>query len=495
MASRTARLIVLGWSLGTAACAAPANPTAPAAPPSDAPPPSPAAREAETRKARGDALVQLANEDLAQGRPAVAKRRALAALEEDPASADAHAVLGAVHWHAGDVEASTRAFERALELDPRHFGASLGRARNLQARGKHREAAAVQDALLAHAPEQVDPLLVQMWSAYALADAARGVAVVDRIFAVLPKDDPQLPAVQAVAEFFRALASRGPLLTLDGEVGRMDAGLHHDFAIKATSAILGDAFARVVVAEGREEALVDPALVQTLGLRPVAHFVPLGGTETQALVIVPEVRFGELALRNVPALVADLSGFASAIGEAPGLVLGRQALQAFGSYTFDFPARTFVARRSAELPTDGIAVPLLMLSMRVLHAPAIPVRIDGSERSMYVYFGGYERSSIALTRRAYLLSGHLPHELEPLDDVARGLKMVYLQDVVLGDASVGGAGGLVMTSEPPDATLDLFRRNTGFELAGYLNTRMMEGWAVTYALGEGTVHIRTTPAQ
>lgn len=472
-----------------AACSRPGSSPSPAPPVSAAPPIS---LDEAKQSARSEALLELANDDLTKGRFLAAKRRAEEALAQDPGLADAHAVIGAAQWRAGDIDASTRAFEQALALNATHFGASLGLARNLQTQGAHRSAAELLEPLLAEDPGQVDPLLAQLWSYYTLLDAKQGVSTVDRIFELLPADEPLLPSVQAVAAFLRPLESVGPLCTIHGEQGQMDAGLNHDYALKFSSAILGEDFVRVVISEAREEALIDPAWVAALGLTPLAQFIPLGGTEKLPLVLIPELRFGELRVRNVPALVTDLAPYAAAVGERPGVVLGRQALQAFGSYTFDFPRRTLVVRRTAP-PAESkgeIELPLRMLNLHVLQVPAVPVKIDGSEQPIHVYWGGFERSSLALTRKAYLKAGHLPRELDPLDDAERGLKMVYLHDVILDEHHLGGAGGLVMTLDPPDSTLDLVLQNTAFELGGYLNTRMMSEWAVTYALGEGKLYIR-----
>jgi len=473
-----------------AACAKPeASGTKTAAPEAQAAGPS---AEAVKVAARSDALLALANADLGSGRHQRAARRAEAALAEDPKNADAHAILGAARWRAGDVEGSTAAFTQALEGTPQHFGATLGLARNLQARGQHAKAAEMLEALLAEDPTQIDPLLTQMWSYYAVADAVKGTAVVDRIFAHLPAEDPQLPLVQAVAAYFRALADLGPLCTVTGETGAMDAGLSHEFAVKFTSAVVREEFTRVVVSEGREEALVDPELVAKLGLRPLAEFVPLGGKQALPLVLLPGLVFGDLTLDKVPALVSDLEPYTPAVGEKPGVVLGRQALHAFGAYTFDFSANSMTLQKVApeRAPQGTLEVPLVMLSMHVLNIPAVPVRIDGASAGTHLFFGGFERSGVALTERAFLQSGHLPRELSPLDDEAKGLKMVYLRDVELGGRHLGGTGGLVMTHEPPDATLDLVLQNTAFELGGYLNTRMMTSWAVTYVLSQGKLYIR-----
>ncbi|HET6583331.1 MAG TPA: hypothetical protein VFG69_07785, partial [Nannocystaceae bacterium] len=57
-------------------------------------------------KAKAHSLIDLANEDLALGRYKSATKRAEEALAADPNDANAHAVLGAARWRAGDYDGS-----------------------------------------------------------------------------------------------------------------------------------------------------------------------------------------------------------------------------------------------------------------------------------------------------------------------------------------------------------------------------------------------------
>ena len=43
---------------------------------------------------------------------------------------------------------------------------------------------------------------------------------------------------------------------------------------------------------------------------------------------------------------------------------------------------------------------------------------------------------------------------------------------------------------PPDANLDAVLKGTGFELGGYINTRLLSSWSITYAIGSGKVYIK-----
>jgi hypothetical protein len=276
----------------------------------------------------------------------------------------------------------------------------------------------------------------------------------------------------------------------------MDAGLSHDIGMKYGSGIIAGDFSRVVFFENVEEAVIDKALVAKLKLKSLGKVTPAGQTEETDLVLVPEIKFGnagEVTLKNVPAFVQPLGAYAEAMGgETPGIILGRQAMQAFGSITFDFPAHSLVVTKDPpKSPPDGASeLPFLLISMHVRNAPAVPVKIDGSDHEFFVYFGGVYSSAVAVTKKEYLKSGHLPREIAEPEDAANGWKMVYVDNVALGEAKLAGSGGLVLVNTPPDANLDVVRQGTDFELGGYLNTRLMSAWAVTYAISSGKVYIK-----
>lgn len=449
--------------------------------------------EDRVEAARANELINLANKDLANGRYVSAAKRADEALAADENNADAYAILGASRWRAGDFVGSTEAYEKAVEIDPKNYGAVFGLVRNLQASGSHSRAIELADALLADDAEQVDPRLSKLWSYYALVDADAGVKELDEIFKYLPSEDPQLPLVQAYAAFLRPLQDKGPFFEIDGASGSMDAGINHDVGMKYSSAIIGGEFSRVVFFENVEECIVDEALVETLGLKSVGKITPLGQEAETDIVIVPEVKFGELTLKNAPALVQDLTPYEAAIGEKPGLILGRQAMQAFGSFTFDYPANTMTVTKEAPTgpPEGAVELPFLLVSMYVRNAPAVPMSIDGSDHSFFVYFGGVYGSGVAVTRKHYLKSGHLPRELDEPEDETNGLKMVYVKGLELGDTVLGGVGGLVFVNPVPDQNLGMFLENTAFEMGGYINTRLIATWAVTYAPASGKLYVKT----
>lgn len=442
------------------------------------------------KEAKTQSLIDLANKDLASGRFVSAIKRADEALAENPSNADAHAVVGAARWRAGDFVGSTEAYEKALEADPQNFGAALGMGRNLQTLGRHTEAIELQDRILAREKDQVDPMLIKLWSLYATVQADEAVKVVDELFKFMPQDDPQLPLVQAYAAFVRALEGKGPFCQVEGKGGKSDLQVDMSSFLKHSGAVVGGEFGRAVFLELREETYIDAAFAKKLKLEEIAKFTPAGLSEELPLVIIPEIKFGELTLKNVPAVVQSLE-YASSIGETPAVILGRQAMQAFGAITFDFPGMgvELAAEPPAAAPDGTSEVPFLLVSMRVLNTPALPVSIDGSDHAFFAYLGGSYGAGVTVTKKAYLKSGHLPREIEPPDNAEQGLKMVYVNKVKVGEAESEGTGGLVLVNNPPDAGLGQIIENTAFELGGYVNMTLLRQWKITYVLSQGKAYV------
>lgn len=444
------------------------------------------------QEAKVAGLVDLANKDLGNGRYVSAAKRADEALAENPDNADAHAVLGAARWRAGDFEGSTQAYRQALEAEPKNYGAALGLARNLQAIGQHTEAIELMDRLLGDDKTQLDPQLSKLWSYYALCDAANVIAVTDSIFERMPADDPLLPLVQSYAAFYRAFEGKTDMCTVAGEKGGSNLDVNLQLGVKAVGATLGGDFKQVILLETLEESIIDPGTVKALKLKEAGKYKPPGADQEVALVLVPEVKFGKISIKNVPAIVQPLGDYEGALGETPGMVLGRQALQPFGTITLDFPNSTLDLAKAppASAPDGATEVPLVMLSMHVRLAPAIPVSIDGSEHVFYAYLGGLYQSGVAVTKKHYLKSGKLPRHVDPPDDPNLGLKMVLVEELELGETKLPGTGGLVLVNEPPDATLAQWLENTGFELGGFANLGLVKTWKVTLALGQGKAYIK-----
>lgn len=440
-------------------------------------------------KAKANTLVGLANSDLSKGRWFSARERAKRALESNPNDADAFAVIGAANWRAGDFEASTKAFKEALEIDPKNFGAAVGLGRNYQAVGDHKAAIELQDKLLAAEPKQFDPLLTKLWSHYALADATNAVKTLDALFANMETDNPLRPLLLAYGSFMRPLDGKGELIKVEGAKGTSDLQVDAAQGIKHAGGLVGAEFTRIVFFELREEARIHKGLADTLKLKELGKITPIGGTET-SVVIIPEIKFGDLKLSNVPAIVDDLTPYS--VGEVPGVVLGRQVMNKLGAITFDFPNASLELQSAAPTaaPAGAAEAPLLLIDMHVLLVPVTTLSIDGSEFKFYAWLGGSYGSSLAIARKEYLKSGHLPRELEQLDDATNGLKMVFLEKVKVGATPIpGGVGGLVLANTPPDAGLGQIVEGSSFELGGYINFPLLKTMKVTYALSQGKVFL------
>ncbi|MGB1276499.1 MAG: tetratricopeptide repeat protein, partial [Nannocystaceae bacterium] len=430
----------------------------------------------DVAKAKSQALVDLANEKLRAGKYQAAREMAEDALKKDDNNADAHAVLGAASFRAGDIEASNAGYKEALEIEPKNFGALLGMARNLQAVGDHKGAIELCDRALAQDAKQIDPMMYKMWSYYAQTDMDSAVKEFDNLFKFIDGKDPLLPILQAQAAYARALEGKGPLIEFVGATGSSDAQLDPNGGFKHAGGLVGSEFTRVVFFEVREEARIHTELAATLQLKPIGKVKPAGSDAEVDIVLIPEVKFGDLTVKNVPALVEDLSPYGS-IGEVPGMLMGRQVMQKFGSITFDYPqgSSTFTAAPLGGPPAGAVEAPLYLIDMRILTVPVTRISLDGSDYSFFAWFGGvFYKSAISITKRAFIKSGHRPSELDPLDDADQGLKMFYVHDLKVGEFETKGVGGLVMAGTPPNAELGQLVANTGFEIGGYVNPTVLK---------------------
>ncbi len=435
-------------------------------------------------KAKADTLV-----GLAKGRWVSARERAKRALEAEPNNADAYAVLGAANWRAGDYAGSTKAFKEALELDRNNLGAAVGLGRNYQAVGNHAEAIALQDAVLAAEPNQFDPLVTKLWSYYALADADNAVKTLDELFKQVDADNPMRPLLLAIGAFVRPLEGKGELIKIEGTKGTSDLQVEPTQGIKHAGGMVGSEFTRIVFFELREEARIHKGLAAQLKLKELGKITPIGGVES-GVVIIPEIKFGDLTLRNVPAIVEDLTPYD--VGEVPGVVLGRQAMNKLGAITFDYPNASLELQAASptSAPAGAKEAPLLLIDMHVLLVPVTTLAINGSDFKFYAWLGGSYGASLAVARKEYLKSGHLPRELEQLDDPTNGLKMVLIDKVKVGDTDIpGGVGGLILANTPPDAGLAQIVEGSSFELGGYINYPLLRTLKVTYALSQGKVFL------
>jgi hypothetical protein len=258
--------------------------------------------------------------------------------------------------------------------------------------------------------------------------------------------------------------------------------------------VLGSEVTRVVLLEYREEARVHRPLADKLKLRELGKFTPLHTTRECAVVVIPELAFGDLKIRNIPAIVDDLAPFTS--GEPPGVMLGRQVLQRIGAITYDLPRATLELQLAAPTatPPGSSSAPLLLLDTHVYLVPVTTLAIDGSPHTFPAMFSGNYGGSLTIARKEYLKSGHLLRELEHLDDPEAGLKMIWVDGAKIGDATLrGGLGGLVLAHEPPDPFLAEVRRSVSFDLGGYINLPLYDRMAFTYALSSGKLYLTPRP--
>ncbi len=401
-------------------------------------------------------------------------------------------MIGAARWRAGDFTASTDAFEKAIEIEPKNYGAALGLARNYQVIGRDSDSIELLDRVLADDKKQLEPHLAKLWSHYTMLDAEGAVADADAIFlAGIKEDDPIIPLIQAYVAFMRPLADKGPFCTVEGK-GSTSLGIDPGTGVKFAGAVVGDNFTQAVVAEIFEENIVDPAFAKSAGLKAVGKFKPIGTDTDVDIVLIPELKLGDFVMKNVPAYVSPLADYEGMVGETPGIRLGRQALLKIGTMKFDFPAFTveFDAAAPAAAPDGAAESPLLLVSWHLQHAPVVPIKLAGSEHTFYAYLGGLYAAGLSISKKHYLKSGFLPRDIDPPDDAKQGLKMVYVDGFSIGGQSFDGAGGLVLVNEPPDPTIRQFLENSAFEIGGLINVNMIKNWKVTYALSSGKVFIQ-----
>ncbi|MCA9695547.1 MAG: hypothetical protein KC636_38575, partial [Myxococcales bacterium] len=372
-------------------------------------------RTTRLNDARNETLIGLANEDLAVGKHAKARQRAEDALAIDKNNPDAYAVIGAADFRAGNFESSSNAYREALEIKPDHYGALIGLAGNLQAEGKHDEALVMAEKAGSDAT-QMWPKVRQLSSLYALADFDKAQPVVDAIFK-FEVEKTILPVIQLKQTFVNAFAGKGPMIQVEGAKGSSDLQIDTATGFKHIGAAVGGEFKRAILFEVREEARVDAGLAKQLKL-PSLGKVKLVGQEAELdLVLIPEIKIGEMTIKNIPAIAEDLSAYAG-IGEVPGLVLGRQFMQRFGAITFNFPegSSEFVVAPPAAKPNGSFEAPFILIDALTVLIPVTKTQLDDSDHAFYTWFGGvFLASSTSVSRRAYLKSGHLPRELEELD--------------------------------------------------------------------------------
>ena len=476
---------------------------------------------AAQKKAMLNELIVQANEALGAGRYVTARELAEDALAQNPENADAYVVLGAAAWRAGDFEASTAALRKAMELDPKNFGGAIALSRNLRAASLYDESLAVLEPVIAaegegfegkaceeladcediggwcdtvakqcKAPVLADTRAAQLWAYYVTLDAEKGPAAADEVFlSGASAADLTNDAIRGYADFLRAVAGKGELIAIEGDTGTSDLALDVYTGLVHSSAKFGKQSGRVLFSPLQVESRIDTELAKKLGLEPLGktNLINLGEFD---VTLIPEIEFEGMKLKNVPAVISDNSIFAAGLPETPGVVLGHQALHKIGSLTADMPAQTLTLTKAppASAPAGSVERPLLMIDQWSLHVPATPVAIDGSDYAFWAWVGYANPSAVTFTAKAYLKSGHLPRDIENPEDVDYGRKMVYVEDVKLGELSLPGVGGIVHLDQPGEPSLVAVTSFAGFELGGFINVAMLEKLKVTWSLSTGKIY-------
>lgn len=462
-------------------------------------------------------LIVQANASLQSGRYVTAREITEEALSRNPDNADAYVVLGAAAWRAGNYQESTDALRKALELDPKNYGGAVAMARNLRAASQYAESLAVLEPVIAaegegfqakecaeladcediggwcdttakqcKPPVLVETRTAQLWAYYVTLDAEKGAAVADEIFlsggqaADLTND-----AIRGYADYLRAFAGKGELVVIEGDKGTSDLALDVYTGLVHSSAKVGGKDGRVLFSPLQIESRIDTETAAALGLKPLGktNLLNLGEFD---VTLIPEIEFEGMKLKNVPALISDLEIFAAGLPEKPAVILGHQALHKLGSLVADMPAQSLTLTKAPpSAPAGAVERPLLMLDQWSLHVPATPMTIDGSDFSFWAWFGYANPSTVTLTAKAYLKSGHLPRDLENPEDVDYGRKMVYVDEIAFGELKINGVGGIVHLDQPGEPNLSTVAAFAGFELGGTVNVALLEKLRVTWSLSQG----------
>ncbi len=490
-------------------------------------------KAAEVAKVQG--LIELANTNLGNGRYVSARKDAEQAIAANPNNADAYTVLGAAEWRAGDFEDSTEAYRKALEIDPKNFGAAIDLSRNLRAMARYDEALTVLAPVIAaegdgfaskactsledcsesggwchptekvcKAPVQIQTRRAQLWGYYTTLDVAKGIAVAGEVFLGSGGDDEVTLAILAVirsySDFLKLFEGKS-LVEFEGETTTInDFGIDAYTGVKHAFALVGGEPTRIGFSEVQIESRVSPETVERLKLASLGKIKVFGlGDEEVDIVLVPEIDFQGLKIKNIPAIVQDLSFYETGMGEIPAVVLGHQVLHRIGTMVADFPGGKLTLAKAAPTaaPAGAAELPLLMLDQWYIHVPVTKIGLDGSDYRFWAWVGGLHPSAVATTAKTYLKSSHLPRDIENPEDVETGRKMVFVDKVAFGTTSVDGVGGLVFLDQPGDLGLDGVRDSNGlvgFEIGGYVNVALIKKLEVTYAFGQGKLWVRTPAA-
>ena len=95
------------------------------------------------------------------------------------------------------------------------------------------------------------------------------------------------------------------------------------------------------------------------------------------------------------------------------------------------------------------------------------------------------------TELCWYNKGLVAADAPALRNVLKSKAVAQVDELWLGGNKLGGMGGLVLIKPTPDANLGQFLDGTAFEMGGYVNTRLISTWQVTYAPASGKVYIST----
>jgi tetratricopeptide (TPR) repeat protein len=469
---------------------------------------------ASQSSAKAATLVSLANDELGRGRFNAARTRAEEALKSNPSNVDAHAVLGLARLRGGDYQGALEALKAGAALDATNFGVSYALTRTLQMSGRHDEALEAVEKLIAAESNgwvegpcdassqcetgvcdpttntckpqgQISPRALKFHTLVLRGETEKALKVADEIFVGIGGNEAEVAVVRRLAGFMRPFAGKGPLLQVEGDMGEASYKFSQDTVSRLVDISVAGKRAIARLDEGVEEVRISPEFGAKLGLASLGKGKIVDGGEDLDIVLIPEIKIGELAIKNVPALVQD-SGLMD--GE---IQIGGQVLHKLGSYTLDPIAgkMSAYAQPLSAAPEGTHPADLLMVNMLSVRIPAIRVSLDDSSNSFWVYMGGGPGSMISLSKREYLRAGHRPEDLAPLDDVEQGMKMVLIKKLAIGEHVIEGVGGVALCNNPPDGTLPALS-SAGLGIEGYLNAPALGNLVVSYDLAHGKVYLK-----
>jgi tetratricopeptide (TPR) repeat protein len=144
-------------------------------------------------------------EQLAEGDAVGAIATLEALVTAQPSNAYAYYYLGSAHYEQGDYAKALKGYVKALELSPEYLGAMVNAGHALRMLGRHREAIAMAQQVLARAKDDGDALYLIGVCAFARGDDARASDYLGRFL----HTNPELEVAQEVEGMLQVLRDRG----------------------------------------------------------------------------------------------------------------------------------------------------------------------------------------------------------------------------------------------------------------------------------------------